>query len=298
MRLRAGLATGTFAAASVGLLAFAPGAFAFFTVPHGVSPNAESINSLYTITLVISLVIFFAVEGAIAYALIKFRARKGAVARQIHGHTRLEMGWTLGAALILVVLAVVTFIKLSSILNPPNSGPGGAQVSVGESGTYYATANRRLPPNHKSLNITVIGRQYLWEYIYPGAAEPDGLGAPYSFEEMVVPTNTTVTLDIVSEDVIHVWWVPELGPKFQAVPGLHNYSWFKVNKPGLYKGQCAFLCGRGHARMIASVRAVPPAQYEAWLAERKKQLIEADEAVGAAREKLATRQGAGKVTVE
>ena len=97
MRLRAGLATGTFAAATTALLAFAPGAFAFFTVPKGVSPNAESINSLYTITLVIALVIFFAVEGALLYAVIKFRARRGAAARQIHGNTRLEMGWTLGA---------------------------------------------------------------------------------------------------------------------------------------------------------------------------------------------------------
>jgi cytochrome c oxidase subunit II len=297
MRLRAGLATGTFAAATTALLAFAPGAFAFFTTPHGVSPNAESINSLYTITLVLALVIFFAVEGALLYAVIKFRARRGAAARQIHGNTRLEMGWTLGAALVLVVLAVVTFIKLSSIQNPPNSGPGGLNV-IGESGTLFASANRRLPPNHKSLNITVIGRQYLWEYIYPGALEPDGLGAAYSFEEMVVPVNTTVTLDVVSEDVIHVWWIPELGGKFQAVPGLHDYTWFKASKTGLYRGQCAFLCGRGHARMIASVRVVTPAQYEAWLAERKKQLIEADEAAEKVREKLATQQGAGKVSIE
>ena len=66
----------------------------------------------------------------------------------------------------------------------------------------------------------MIGRQYIWQYVYPGASEPDGLGAPYSYEEMVVPTNTTVTLDIVSADVVHSWWVPQLGGKFQAVPGL------------------------------------------------------------------------------
>ena len=115
----------------------------------------------------------------------------------------------------------------------------------------FASAERKLPPNGKALNITVIGRQYIWQYVYPGATEPDGLGAPYSYEEMVVPTNTTVTLDIVSSDVVHSWWIPELGGKFQAVPGYHNYTWFKISKPGIYRGQCAVLCGRGHARMIA-----------------------------------------------
>ncbi len=85
----------------------------------------------------------------------------------------------------------------------------------------------------------MIGRQYIWQYVYPGANEPDGLGAPYSYEEMVVPTETTVTLDIVSEDVVHSWWIPELGGKFQAVPGYNNYAWFKISKPGIYRGQCA-----------------------------------------------------------
>ena len=71
---------------------------------------------------------------------------------------------------------------------------------------------------------------------------------------------------------MHSWWIPELGGKFQAVPGYHNYSWFKISKPGVYRGQCASLCGRGHARMIASVKAVPPAQFEAWLAYQKLQI--------------------------
>ena len=115
----------------------------------------------------------------------------------------------------------------------------------------------------------MIGRQYIWQYVYPGASEPDGLGAPYSYEQMVVPTNTTVTLDIVSSDVVHSWWIPQLGGKFQAVPGYHNYTWFKIEKPGVYRGQCAILCGRGHARMIATVKAVPPAQFDAWLAYQK-----------------------------
>ncbi len=271
-----------------------PTTLALFTPQSGGSSNANEIDSLYKIILYIALVIFFGVEGVLGYALYRFRARKGAVAAQIHGNTRLEIGWTAGAALIVIVLAIITFFKLSSIQNPPNSGPGG-DVLAAENGELFATADRRLPPNGKSLNLTVIGRQYIWQYVYPGATNPDGLGAPYSYEEMVVPTKTTVTLDIVSSDVVHSWWVPALGGKFQAVPGYHNYTWFKIEQPGVFHGQCANMCGRGHARMIATVRAIPPAQFDAWLAERRRLIEEANADAKVERAKLASQSGPGQV---
>ncbi len=271
-----------------------PSTLAFFTPAKGASPNAQEIDSLYKITLYIALVIFFAVEGGLAYALVKFRKRKGAVPAQIHGNTRLEVSWTVAAAVILLGLAVLTFAKLSSIQDPPNSGPGGAVLGE-QNNLLYASTDRKLPPDGKALEITVIGRQYIWQFVYPGANEPDGLGAPYSYEEMVVPTNTTVSLNIVSEDVVHSWWVPELGGKFQAVPGYHNYTWFKVSKPGVYRGQCAVLCGRGHARMIATVKAVPPAQFEAWLARQKQLIAQANAEAAKARAKLNAQTGAGAV---
>ena len=267
---------------------------AFFTPQSGGSSNADQIDSLYKIALYIALVIFVLVEGALGYALIKFRARKGAVAAQIRGNTRLEMGWTVAAAVILLALAVLTFAKLSSIQNPPNSSAEGDKLT-GDNGLLYASAERKLPPDGKALNIQVIGRQYIWQFIYPGASEPDGLGAPYSYEQMEVPTNTTVTLDIVSSDVVHSWWIPALGGKFQAVPGYHNYTWFKITKPGVYRGQCAFVCGRGHARMIATVKAVPPAQFDEWLAYQKKLISEANAQAKIARAKLNAQTGAGQV---
>ena len=266
---------------------------AFFTPQSGGSPNANEIASLYKIILYVALVIFVLVEVGLIYALIRFRARKGAVPAQIRGNTRLEVGWTVAAAVILLALAVLTFAKLGSIQDPSNSGPNAALASGGQ--RLYASSERKLPPNGKALNINVIGRQYIWQFVYPGADEPDGLGAPYSYEEMVVPTNTTVTLDIVSTDVVHSWWVPQLGGKFQAAPGYHDYTWFKVLKPGIYRGQCAALCGRGHARMIATVRAVPPAQFEAWLSRQKQLIKQANVEAQAARAKLSSQTGAGQV---
>ncbi len=267
---------------------------AFFSPKPGASPNANEINDLYKIVLYVGLVIFVGVEGTLGYVLYKFRARKGAVAKQIHGNTRLELGWTLGAVGIVLVLAVLTIITLNSVLSPPNSGPSGV-TAVGESGPLYASADRHLPPNGKSLNITVIGRQFIWQYIYPGANNKDGLGAPYSYEEMVVPTETTVVLDVVSEDVVHGWWIPELGGKLQAVPGYNNYGWFKIKKPGYYRGQCANICGRGHARMIATVHAVPPAQFEAWLARQKQLIAQANAEAAKERATLAAQNGPGQV---
>jgi cytochrome c oxidase subunit 2 len=268
--------------------------FAFFTPQSGGSPNADQIDSLYKITLYVALVIFVLVEGALGYALFRFRSRKGAVAAQIHGNTRLEIGWTVGAAVILLALAGLTFAKLSSIQNPVDSSPEGEHL-VSDSSRLYASNVQKLPPSGKSLKITVIGRQFVWQYVYPGAGEADGLGAPYSYQEMVVPTKTTVTLNIVSADVVHSWWVPQLGGKFQAVPGYHNYTWFKVEKPGVFRGQCALICGRGHARMTATVKAIPPAQFEAWLAYQKKQIAEANAQAAVARAKLNKQVGAGQV---
>ena len=101
---------------------------------------------------------------------------------------------------------------------------------------------------------------------------------------MVVPTKTTITLDIEAQDVAHSWWIPQLGGKFDAVPGHVNFTWFKIENPGLYKGQCAELCGRNHADMVAQVRAVTPAEFKVWLAAKKHE-IEASDAAAAARRK-------------
>ncbi|MDQ6806904.1 MAG: cytochrome c oxidase subunit II, partial [Actinomycetota bacterium] len=168
-------------------LLFAPAAFANFLTPKsGGSPNADSIHSLYMIVLYIAAVVFAVVEGALIYSVYKFRAKKGAVAAQIHGNTRLEIGWTVGAAVILVVLTTVTFIKLPSILTPPNSSANGLPL---KGGVLTASTNAPEPPNGKKLVICITGRQFIWAYYYGSACENDPYTAhvPYSYQEMYVP---------------------------------------------------------------------------------------------------------------
>lgn len=167
---------------------------------------------------------------------------------------------------------------------------------VGESG-LLASTTLRLPPNHRALRINVTGQQYVWRYTYPGAAQPDGLGAPYAYEAMVVPVGVTVVLDIQSLDVVHSWWIPALGGKFQAVPGYNNYTWFQVDKPGIYKGQCAEICGRGHARMIAQVDAVTPSQFDAWIAYQKTAIAVANAHAAQTRALLNAQTGPASVDI-
>ena len=272
-------------------LALAGSALADALSPEsGGSPNADDIDSLYWLIFAVALIVFIGVEACLIYSLVKFRARRGAVAAQIRGNTRLEVGWTLGAALILVVLAAFTFIKLPGITNPPNSGPGGVQLA---DGVFIAAGpTKRLPPNGKSLNICVNGQQYIWRYTYANNCANAPLNAVFSYEQMVVPVDTTVTLDINSQDVAHSWWIPKLGGKFDAIPGYTNHTWFKVpgNLAGsTFTGQCAELCGRNHANMVAAVRAVTPTQFEAFL-DRQRAAIKAADAAAAIQRQQISKQ--------
>jgi cytochrome c oxidase subunit 2 len=268
-----------------GALLLAPIASADLISPEsGGSKNADDIDWLYKFVLAVATIVFVGVEGVLLYSVFKFKARKGAVAAQIRGNTRLEIGWTVGAAVILVVLATLTFVKLDGIRNPPNSSANGLQL---------ATA-KKLPPNGKALNICVNGQQYIWRYTYAQDCKGGkNLGAPFAYEEMVVPVETTVTLDIGAQDVAHSWWIPKLGGKFDAIPGYTNHTWFKVpgkfaQKPGgtVFFGQCAELCGRGHANMTARVRAVSVQEYEQWIARRKADIKAAEQAAAQQRKQL------------
>jgi len=268
------------ALAALALLVLAPPAGAgVFTPESGGSPNADDISTLYEITLYIAIVIFVLVEGVLIWSLVRFRFRRGgAEPAQIRGNLPLEIGWTVGAALILVVLTVVTFIYLDDIKDPEVSSPDGLQAAEG---VQFASIDQPAPPGGGELEIDVNGQQYLWRFDYPSPDLPADVapaeGQLFTYHTMVVPIDTTVTLEIRSQDVAHSWWIPELGGKADAIPGHTNETWFKISEPGTYEGQCAELCGANHADMRAEVLALPVDDYEAWVEEQAAEIQEAQQ---------------------
>ena len=275
----------------------ASSAFADLIAPQsgGGTPNAEAIRSLYLWIFGLGCVVFFGVGGLLIWTVMKYRSSKGAVAVRVHGNNRLEIGWTVGAALLLVLISVVTFLKLDQIKNPPNSSANGLATPKN---VAFASgpAKPALPPNGRSLDIDVNGQQYVWRYTYADT-DTNNLNNVFSYEQMVVPTDTTVTLNIRAQDVQHSWWIPELGGKFDAVPGYTNSTWFKISEPGVYEGQCAELCGRGHATMIASVKAVSPDEFKLWYANQKAAISSAEKQAATARNALVAKNEAALKTV-
>src|SRR4051794_25532190 len=263
------------------LVAAVPALAGTFTPESGGSPNADKIKTLYSITAVMGLVVLIGVEAVIIYSVIKFRRRRGdpePVA--VHGNAPLEIGWTIGAIVLVTIVSVVTFLFLPGILNPAKSGPNGLAAAAG---VPYAAVGQDPPPGGKSLHIHVNGQQYIWRYDYVGEKPLDAGRPVYAYTDMVVPINTTVTLKIYSSDVIHSWWIPQLGGKADATPGHTNETWFKISKPGTYRGQCAELCGDNHADMRARVIALPVDQYQAWAEKQRTNILAAQKALAAQR---------------
>jgi cytochrome c oxidase subunit 2 len=279
-------------------LALAPTAFAGILLPESDgSPNAESIKTLYLLLALLGLVIFIGVEGLIVYSMIKFRARKGATAAQIHGNTQLEIGWTVGAAVILIFITVFTFLKLGDIKNPAASDidqQGRPVAAASSPDNLYAATDQPPPPAGSArLNIRVDGQQYVWRYTYPGSENV------FSYVDMVVPVGMTVTLDITSDDVDHSWWIPALGGKADAIPGYVNKSWFKIpldaipagKKQVVYEGHCAELCGRNHPNMIGRVVGLPYDDWKAWYDRKAAEIKQAQKFAAETRAKLEAQQG-------
>jgi cytochrome c oxidase subunit II len=274
-----------------GALVLAPAASAGWFLPESAgSPNADGIRTLYILIALIALVIFIGVEGLMIYSLLRYRARKGAVAAQIHGNTQLEIGWTVGAAAILIFLTVFTFLLLDDIKNPAASQID-AQGNPVAAGTLYAATDQPAPPRGSaSLNIDVIGQQYSWNFQYQEIDDK----TVYAYNDMYVPVGMTVTLDIKSVDVAHSWWIPALGGKMDAIPGYTNKLWFRIPLDALgegedrvvYTGQCAELCGRNHADMVARVIGLPYDAWKAWYDRKASQLEESEKDAAAKRKQL------------
>jgi len=221
----------------------APSAFAQFTPVVPESPNADGIRTSYLFITIFTVAIFLLVEGLLVAFIWKYRRRKrprfedGA---PVHGATKLELAWTGGPVIVLFVIAVFVFAELPGIKNIPTATAGEEQ-----------------------LEIKVTGRQFYWQFEYPNGV--------VAIDTMRAPAGVPVKLVVRSPDadVIHSWWIPALGGKIDAIPGRTNQTWFRADKPGTYRGQCAELCGLEHAQMLASVEVMPRLDFTAWLEQRR-----------------------------
>jgi cytochrome c oxidase subunit II len=205
---------------------------------------AQKIDKLAIPIFIIAGVVGLLVFGAIIFVVLRYRVRKGhedEVPRQVHGHPRLEVMWTVLPALLLAGVAVPTIATLFDISEEP--GPD-------------------------ALQITVVGQQWWWAFEYPGLG--DGGRAVVTSGEMVIPAGQQVKLNITSRDVIHSFWIPKLNGKRDAVPGRVQPLAMEADQPGTYWGQCAEFCGLSHADMRMRVVALSPADWEAWLENQRQ----------------------------
>lgn len=202
------------------------------------SDIADSIMTIYTLVIVLASIVGFAVFVAMAWLLLKFRARDGVPARQIHGNNKLELAWTIAPILVLVAITLPTLFWIAG------------------------TANDQEPD---ALEIRAIGHQWWFEYQYPGIG-PDG-GPLITANELHVPIGRQVSITLESDDVIHSFWVPQLVGKTDMIPGrinkLHNFT---PNEIGVFFGQCVEFCGSAHALMRFRVHVDSTANFNAWVA--------------------------------
>jgi cytochrome c oxidase subunit 2 len=246
-----------------------------YNLPTGVTDLARDMYGLHMEVFWICVGIAVVVFGAMIYALVKFRHSQGAVADTSMLHsTKVEIIWTIIPVLILVVMAVPA-----------------AELILKQEDT-----------RNSQLSIRVTGYQWKWEYAYMDAAEgvdffstlardsnyarqlnsgidPNSV-ANYLLEvdkPLVIPSGVKVRLLLTSQDVIHAWWVPDFGAKRSAIPGFVNELWFRVDpgKEGIYRGQCAALCGRDHGFMPIVVDVRTPENFKKWVDEQKAAIKQA-----------------------
>lgn len=230
----------------------------------GVTELSREIYGLHMLILWVCVVIAVAVFGVMIYSIATFRKSKGAVPATFDHSTKAEIIWTVIPVLILVAMAVPAARTLVKIDDTRGS----------------------------ELTVKVTGYQWKWQYEYvdhgvsffstlardhDAARQLDSGVAPAGVDNyllevdnrMVVPQGRKVRVLITSTDVIHAWWVPDFGMKKDAIPGYINELWFRADEPGVYRGQCAELCGRDHGFMPVVVEVKPQAEFDAWLAAQQ-----------------------------
>ena len=231
---------------AVTVLAFgaAPAAADTATFEHPAGPASHAMDDIYRAVLGVTVTIFVLVGGWLLYSALRFRVRPGdpdIEPPQVHGSTRLELGWTLAPILVLVALSAYTFANLDTVKDAPSN----------------------------AMIVNVRSQQFAFSYLYGANSGASGK-APSDATTLVVPVDTPVKVEVRSVDVDHDWWVPALGPKIDAIPGQTNSTWFRADQTGTYRGQCAEFCGLGHATMGITVKVVSKADWNSYTAKLQR----------------------------
>lgn len=243
--------------------AFASGPQATPSIYASSSTPAAEIQKLSYFVLEITGSIFVVVGGLLLFVVIRFRARDAnddTEPAQIYGSTQIELAWTVIPVLIVVVLFLTTARMIFAIQDAPKP--------------------------KQALDVTVVGHQFWWEYRYPG------LGI-VTANELHVPLSSTgdpkpTYLKLLSADVDHSYWVPQLSGKIDLIPNHPNELWIDPLQPGLYLGQCAQFCGVEHAKMLLRVYVDTPDQFAAWIKNQQQPAVQ-DRSVAAGRRVFETQ---------
>ncbi len=239
-----------------------------YNMTEGVTEVSKEVFKLHMLIFWICVAIGVLVFGAMFVSMFLHRKSRGAKASNFHESVTLELVWTVIPALILVLMAIPATSTLKKIYDHENS----------------------------DLDILVTGYQWKWQYEYLGQDVSffSNLSTPRSQinnqedktenyllevdEPLVIPVNTKVRFLVTARDVIHSWWVPELAVKRDAIPGYTNAAWTFVEEEGVYRGQCAELCGKDHGFMPIEVHAVSKEEYAAWIGEKQAAALAIKEA--------------------
>jgi cytochrome c oxidase subunit II len=218
-----------------------------FAPEPGHSPNANRITDAYWVVFGFTAAIFLIVEGTLIAFIVKYRRGnrpRDAEGAEVHGHARLELIWTVIPVIILALIGTFVFYKLPGIKNTPPASAASRQ------------------------NIHVVGHQFYWQFTYP-----DG---QVSINELHLPVGKVAYFNVDAEDVIHSFWVPQLGGKIDAIPGKTNHIWFQPDKIGTFHGRCAEMCGLYHAKMPILVVSESGESYRSFLKQAPAQLGKAE----------------------
>lgn len=220
-------------------LAISPALAANTNFLNGAGPPARTIDMLFYVFMACAIVVLVGVGGAIIYACFRFRRRSDdEMPAQIHGNPRLERAWIIGPSVLLFALFMLTVVNVGYLRYGPDPA---------------------TPAGRDAVKIHVIGQQFYWSFVYPNGKT--------SIRTMEMPVNVPVDLTTSSKDVIHGFWVPQLGAKIDAIPGITNHAFIEASQLGTYEGQCFEFCGVGHDTMLITVKVVTMAQYQTYLSQ-------------------------------